>query len=65
MHFLNKITGINESKILTKDILRECKCNNDGRKCNSNQKWNNNKCRCECKNQHTLKTLYLESCYML
>ena len=21
----------------------------DGRKCNSNQKWNNNKCRCEYK----------------
>ena len=27
------------------------KCNVDGRKSNSNQKWNNNKCLCECKNQ--------------
>ena len=39
----------NESKIVTKDISRECKCKLDGRKCNSNQKWNNDRCRCECK----------------
>ena len=25
-------------------------CNFGGRKCNSNQKWNNDKCWCECKN---------------
>ena len=24
------------------------KCKFDGTKCNSNQWWNNNKCRCEC-----------------
>ena len=42
-------TGINESKTLTKHISCECKCKFDGRWCNSNQKWNNNKCR-ECKN---------------
>ena len=42
----NMITGINESKILTKDITCKCKCKFDGRKCNSNQKWN--KCECEC-----------------
>ena len=34
----NVITAINESKILTKHILCECKCKFDGRKCNSNQK---------------------------
>ena len=44
----NMITRINELKTLPKHILRECKCKFDGRKCNSNQKWNNNKCRCEC-----------------
>ena len=38
------ITGINELKILTKHISSKCKCKFDGRKCNSNQKWNNNKC---------------------
>ena len=30
--------------------LCECKCNFNGRKCNSNQKWSNDKCWCECKN---------------
>ena len=49
IHVFNKIIGKTESKILTKDISRECKCKFDGRKCNSNQKWNNDKCRCECK----------------
>ena len=38
------MTGINESKILTKDISRECKCRFDGKKCNSDQCWNNDKC---------------------
>ena len=43
------ITRKNESKILTKHIRGECKCKFHGRKCNINQKWNNDKCRCECK----------------
>ena len=42
----NMITGINELKTLTNHISCECKCKFDGRKCNSNQKWNNNKCQC-------------------
>ena len=33
----NMITGINQSKTLTKDISCECKCKFDGRKCNSDQ----------------------------
>ena len=32
------ITGITESKILTKHISCECKCKINGRKCNLNQK---------------------------
>ena len=40
----NMITGINESKILTKDISCKYKCKFDYRKCNSNQKWNSDKC---------------------
>ena len=40
----NTITGINESKTLTKHISCKCKCKLDQRKCNSNQWWNNNKC---------------------
>ena len=43
----NMITGLNELKILTKHISCECKCQFDGRKCNSNQKWNNGKCWCK------------------
>ena len=43
------ITGINESKTLAKHISCESKCKLDGTKCNSNQWWNNYKCRCECK----------------
>ena len=44
------ITGLNESKILTKHISCKCKCKFDGKKCNSNQKWNNDKCRYDSKN---------------
>ena len=44
------ITGINESKILTKHLSCKCECKFDGRKCGLNQKWNKNKCWYECKN---------------
>ena len=44
------ITGINEPKTLTKHISCICKCRFDGRKCNSDQCWNNDKC--ECKKHH-------------
>ena len=40
------ITGINESKILTKHISCQCKCKFDERKSDSNQTWNNNKYQC-------------------
>ena len=39
------IPGINESKILTKHISFEYKCKYNGRKHNSNEKCNSNKCR--------------------
>ena len=32
-----------------KHISCECKCKFDGKKCNSNQKWKNHKCWCDCK----------------
>ena len=48
----NMITGIAESKTLIKHILCKCKCKFDGRKCHSDQWWNNNKCQCECKKCH-------------
>ena len=40
----NMITVINELKTLAKYISCKCKCKFDGRKCNSNQKWNKDKC---------------------
>ena len=45
------ITGLNESEALAKHISCKYKCNFGGRKCNSNQRWNNDKCWCECKNR--------------
>ena len=39
LSIFNMITGINESKTLTKHVSCNCKCKFDGRKCNSNQKW--------------------------
>ena len=55
----NMIAGINESKTLTKYITCECKCKFDGRKCNSDQWWNNNKCRCECKKRDVCEKDYI------
>ena len=53
------ITGINELKTLTKHISCEFKCRFDGRKCNSDQWWNNDKCRCECKKRHVWEKEYI------
>ena len=52
------ITGINELKTLTKYISCECKCRFDGRKCNSDQWWNNDKCWCEYKKSHVCEKDY-------
>ena len=53
------ITGINESKTLTKHIICECKRKFDGKKCNPDQRWNNDKCRCECKKRHLCEKDYV------
>ena len=55
----NTITGINESETLIKHISHECKCKFDGRNWNSDQWWNNNKCRCECKKSHVCEKDYI------
>ena len=55
----NMITRINESETLTKHISCECKCKFDGRKCNSNQWQNNNKCRYECKKHQICEKDYI------
>ena len=55
------IIRINESKTLTKDISCKCKYKCDGRKCNSNQNWNNSIYLWECKNprKHVCRKDYI------
>ena len=40
-------------------ISCECKCKFDGRKCNSNQKWNIDKCPCEFKKHNICEKDYI------
>ena len=40
----NMIPGINASKTLMKHILCDCRYKFDSSRCNSNKKWNNDKC---------------------
>ena len=49
------VSGINESKTLTKHISYECQCIFDGRKNDLDHWWNNDKCQCECKKCHVCK----------
>ena len=53
------IRGVNESKTLTKHVSCKCNCKFDGRKCNSDQWWNNNIFRCECNKRHACEKDYL------
>ena len=68
LSMFNMVTGINESKTLSKHISCKCKCKFNGTKCNSNQIWNNDKSLWECKNQKkhcvSKERLYLESYYI-
>ena len=45
----NMITGRNKAKTLLKHFSCDCKCKCNSATCNSNQKWNNKRCLCECK----------------
>ena len=53
------ITGINESKTLAKHISCECKCTFIGRKCDSDQWRNNDKCWYECIKRHICEKDYV------
>ena len=50
LSMFSMITGIIELKTLTKLVSCDCKCKFDGRKYNSNQKWNNDQCFASVKN---------------
>ena len=42
-------------------ISCECSCKFDGRKRNSKQKWNNDKCQCKCKISRMKRRLCFKS----
>ena len=39
----------NETRHIKWHETRKCKCTLDASVCNNKQRWNNDKCRCECK----------------
>ena len=51
-------TRINEAKTLAKHISLDCKCKVDSTVCNSNQRWNIDKCQYKCKKDSTCKKEY-------
>ena len=56
LNILDLIARRNESETLARHTSCDCKCNFDGRKCNSNQKWNKNKYQCGC--EYPRKNVY-------
>ena len=52
LSMFSMITGKKESKTLTKLISCQYKRRLDGRKCNSDQSWNNDKCWCKSRKSH-------------
>ena len=53
------IKGINKLKTLAMHVSCKCKCKFDVRKCYLNQKWNNDKRRCECKRHYIREKDYI------
>ena len=52
------ITNKNEAKSMANLISRDCKYKFNSTTCNSNQKWNNKTCQCECKTYRKCKKDY-------
>ena len=56
------MSGVNEERFLVQHKSWECKCRLHESVCNSKQKWNHNKCQCECtelNNQGSCKNDYI------
>ena len=56
------VTRINKSKTLATHISCKSKCRLNDKKCNLNQRWNNNKCLFDCQNarkHHVRETDYV------
>ena len=45
----NLMSRTNETRQIEWHETCKCKCRLDGSVCNNKQRWNDNKCRCECK----------------
>ena len=45
----NPISRTNETRHISWHETCTCKCRSDASVCNAKQSWNNDKCRCECK----------------
>ena len=54
----NMITNKSGAKTFIKHISCDCKCKFHSITCNSNQKWDNESCQCECKNYSMCKKDY-------
>ena len=54
----NMITNRNEAETMVKYIPCDWICKFNSTTCNSDQKWNNETCQCECKNYRTCKKDY-------
>ena len=54
----NTITNKDEAKGMIEHISCDYKCKFNSTTCNSNQKWNNKTCQCECKNHRKCEKDY-------
>ena len=45
----NLLSGTNETRRIEKHVTCKCKCRFNCSVCNNKQRWNDDKCRCECK----------------
>ena len=45
----NMLTNKNEAITIVKHVSCDCECKFNSQACNSDQKWNNDNCQCECK----------------
>ena len=53
----NMKTEKDKAKAMAEHISCDCKCKFNSTRCNSNQKWDNKTCQCECKNYHKCKKI--------
>ena len=45
----NLVSGTDETKYIKRNEMSKCKCRLNSSVCNNKLRWNDDKCRCECK----------------